>query len=53
MKPGVSDSGITVVEGIHPGDVVANSSFEKLQDGSKVTVSTAQLPATSSETNAP
>jgi multidrug efflux system membrane fusion protein len=53
VKPGVSDSGMTVVEGIHSGDVVANSSFEKLQDGSKITVSTAQLPTTSSETNAP
>lgn len=53
VKPGVSDSGITVVEGIHPGTVVVNSSFEKLQDGSKVTASTAQLPATSNETNAP
>jgi multidrug efflux system membrane fusion protein len=53
VKPGVSDSGMTVVEGIHSGDVVANSSFEKLQDGSKIKVSTAQLPTTSSETNAP
>jgi multidrug efflux system membrane fusion protein len=53
VKPGASDSGMIAVEGIHSGDVVANSSFEKLQDGSKVTVSTAQLPTTSSETNAP
>ena len=53
VKPGVTDSGMTAVEGIHPGDDVANSSFEKLQDGSKVTVLTAQLPTTSSETNAP
>ena len=53
VEPGVSDSSMTAVKGIHPGDVVANSSFEKLQDGSKIEVSTAQLPATSSETNAP
>lgn len=53
VKPGVSGSDLTAVEGIHPNDVVANSSFEKLQDGSKVTVSTVQLPSTSSETNAP
>jgi len=53
VKPGGSDSGMIAVEGLHPGDVVANSSFEKLQDGSKITVSSAQLPSTSSETNAP
>jgi multidrug efflux system membrane fusion protein len=53
VKPGVSDSGMTAVGGIRAGDVVANSSFEKLQDGSKITVSTLQLPSTSNETNAP
>ena len=53
VKPGASDSGIVAVDGLHPGDIVANSSFEKLQDGSKITVSSAQLPSTSSETNAP
>ena len=53
VEPGVSDSSMTAVKGIRPGDVVVNSSFEKLQDGSKIEVSTAQLPATSSETNAP
>jgi multidrug efflux system membrane fusion protein len=53
IKPGVSDSGMTAVEGIQSGDVVADSSFEKLQDGSKITTSIVQLPSTSSETNAP
>jgi multidrug efflux system membrane fusion protein len=53
VKPGASDLGITAVEGIRPGDVVANSSFEKLQNGSKITVSTLKLPSTSNETNAP
>jgi membrane fusion protein, multidrug efflux system len=43
IKTGVTDAGQTAVEGINPGDVVANSSFEKLQNGSKVTV--AQPPA--------
>lgn len=38
IKPGVSDSGKTAVEGIVPGAVVANSSFEKLQDGARVVV---------------
>ena len=53
VKPGASESGMTAVEGIQSGDVVADSSFEKLQDGSKITVSIVQLPSTSSETNAP
>ena len=37
-KLGVTDNGLTQVEGINPGDVVANSSFDKLQDNSKVTI---------------
>jgi hypothetical protein len=32
VKPGVTDAGLTQVDGILPGDVVANSSFDKLQD---------------------
>ena len=38
IKPGVSDNGLTQVDGINPGDVLADSSFDKLQDNSKVTV---------------
>jgi len=38
VKPGVTDGGVTQVEGINPGDVVANSSFDKLQDNIAVTV---------------
>jgi multidrug efflux system membrane fusion protein len=38
IKPGVTDAGQTAVEGINPGDVVANSSFEKLQNNSKIVV---------------
>lgn len=38
IKPGVEDSGLTAVQGIDPGDVVANSSFEKLQDKAKVAI---------------
>lgn len=53
VKSGVSESGMTAVEGIHPGDVVANSSFEKLQDGSKIAVATAKLPSPSSEAATP
>jgi membrane fusion protein, multidrug efflux system len=39
VKPGVTDAGQTQVDGINPGDVVANSSFDKLQDNIAVTVS--------------
>jgi multidrug efflux system membrane fusion protein len=53
VKTGASDSGMTAVEGIHPGDVVANSSFEKLVDGSKIQVSTANLPSTPTEYGSP
>lgn len=38
VTPGVTDGDITEVEGIKPGDVLANSGFEKLQDNSKVTI---------------
>jgi len=44
IKPGVTDSGLTQVEGINPGDVVANSSFDKLQDKSKITVASDKPP---------
>ncbi|HEY6455836.1 MAG TPA: efflux RND transporter periplasmic adaptor subunit [Steroidobacteraceae bacterium] len=40
VKPGVTEGDVTQVEGINPGEVVANSSFEKLQDKSPVTTST-------------
>ncbi len=39
IKPGVTDGGLTQVDGINPGDVVANSSFDKLQDKVAVVVS--------------
>jgi multidrug efflux system membrane fusion protein len=53
VMPGVTDSGTTAVQGIRAGDVVANSSFEKLQNGSEVTISAAQLPSDSSGSSAP
>jgi multidrug efflux system membrane fusion protein len=54
VKPGVTDAGMTAVQGIQAGAVVANSSFEKLQNGSAVTISTVQLPSDdSSGTSAP
>ena len=39
VTPGVTEGGSTQVEGIEPGDVVANSGFEKLQDKAKVSIS--------------
>jgi multidrug efflux system membrane fusion protein len=38
VKPGVSEGGQTQVDGINPGDVLANSTFDKLQDNAAVTV---------------
>jgi multidrug efflux system membrane fusion protein len=47
VKVGNSDKGNTAVQGLQSGDVVANSSFEKLQNGSQITVSKVKLPSTS------
>jgi membrane fusion protein, multidrug efflux system len=41
VKPGVADAGQTQVDGINPADVVANSSFDKLQDNAPVIISNA------------
>jgi membrane fusion protein, multidrug efflux system len=41
VKPGVTDGGITQVEGINPEDIVATSSFDKLQDNVAVTTGNA------------
>jgi multidrug efflux system membrane fusion protein len=45
VKPGVVEGETTQVTGINPGDVVANSSFDKLQDNTKITVSNKPIPA--------
>ena len=44
IKAGVTDNGLTQVDGIKPGDVVANSSFDKLQDNAKITVAPTKPP---------
>jgi multidrug efflux system membrane fusion protein len=49
IKPGVTNGGVTQVDGINPGDIVANSSFDKLQDNVKVVVS--NTPAASPSGN--
>jgi membrane fusion protein, multidrug efflux system len=54
VKTGTTDAGMTAVEGINPGDEVATSSYEKLQDGSKVNISKKPLPQNpNAESNAP
>jgi len=53
VKAGVSDHGETAVQGIKAGDDVADSSFEKLQNGSEVTRSKVQIPNTPPESTAP
>ncbi|MGD0904410.1 MAG: efflux RND transporter periplasmic adaptor subunit [Terracidiphilus sp.] len=53
ITTGVSDGGMTAVTGINPGEVVATSSFDKLQAGSKVAVSQQAAPANPVEGNAP
>ena len=44
VTPGVTNSGVTQVDGINPGDVVANSSFDKLQDNATVVISNNPVP---------
>jgi multidrug efflux system membrane fusion protein len=53
IKPGVSEGSKTEVQGLNAGDVVADSSFEKLQDGSKVTISKKVLLPSNNESDAP
>ncbi len=53
IQTGVTDAGNTAVTGINPGDVVADSSFDKLQNNSKIVVSKQPLPGTSTESQAP
>jgi membrane fusion protein, multidrug efflux system len=55
IKVGVTDGGNSAVTGINPGDVVADSSFDKLQNNSKIVVSKQPAPAAaaSSESQAP
>jgi len=42
VKVGISDDrqGVTQVEGVDPGEVLANSSFDKLQDNDKIILAT-------------
>jgi multidrug efflux system membrane fusion protein len=53
IKPGVTDGGVTQVDGINPGDVVANSSFDKLQDNAAVVISNKPVPAATNVSGTP
>ena len=53
IQPIVTDAGITEVTGIASGDVLANSSFDKLQDNAKVVVSSKPLPGNNAGSAAP
>lgn len=56
MRPiteGVIDGQRAQVERINPGDVLATSSFDKLQDGATVAINNRQTTANSSGSNAP
>jgi multidrug efflux system membrane fusion protein len=53
VTPGVTDSGMTAVEGVNPGDVVATSSFNNLQKGVHVVVSKTPIPANPTGANTP
>jgi multidrug efflux system membrane fusion protein len=53
ITTGIADGGMTAVEGINPGEVVATSSYDKLQNGSKVVVSKQASSASSVASNTP
>jgi len=53
VTPGTTNGGLTQVEGINPGDVVANSSFDKLQDKAAVVISNKPVTASTSGSSAP
>ena len=52
VRPGVTNTGMTQVDGINPGDVVANSSFDKLQDNVPIVVSGTPAPGAPARSNA-
>jgi len=50
---GVTNAQTAQVQGINPGDVLATSSFDKLQDGAAITVSNKPIQANTSGSSAP
>jgi multidrug efflux system membrane fusion protein len=53
IKTGIADGGMTQVEGINPGEIVATSTFDKLQSGSKLVVAKQTPSANPAEGVAP
>jgi multidrug efflux system membrane fusion protein len=53
ITTGVADGGMTDVQGINPGEVVATSSFDKLQAGSRIVVSKQAVPVSPAGSNIP
>jgi membrane fusion protein, multidrug efflux system len=53
VKAGVTEGENTQVEGINPGDVVANNAFEKLQDNAQVTSGKPGAPGAAPASSAP
>jgi membrane fusion protein, multidrug efflux system len=53
VTTGVTDGGKTAVAGVNEGEVVADSSFDKLQNGAKVIISQQAPPSPSTQGNAP
>jgi multidrug efflux system membrane fusion protein len=53
VKTGFTDGGQTQVTGINPGDVLANSSFDKLQNNAPVVISKTPVESNPSGSNAP
>jgi hypothetical protein len=47
----VTDAGLTQVDGINPGDVLANSSFDKLQENTAVAISNNQKQGSNNSPN--
>jgi multidrug efflux system membrane fusion protein len=52
VKPGVTDGGMTQVDGVNPGEAVADSSFDKLQDNARIIIAS-RPAANASATRAP
>ena len=50
---GVTNAQTAQVDGIAPGDVLATSSFDKLQDGAAISISNRPIPANTSGSSAP
>jgi multidrug efflux system membrane fusion protein len=53
ITAGAADNGETAVEGLNPGELVATSSFEKLQNGSDVKIATQAQPANPARSRVP